>query len=63
MAELLMSSINKYTEFKLSVFMLNFSTAIVQCQISMDSLSEAITQLEFLKELQPTIGKSAVSYC
>ncbi|KAF7255838.1 hypothetical protein EG68_07851 [Paragonimus skrjabini miyazakii] len=32
---------------------------IVQCQLAQDSLKEASTQLEFLKELQHTTGKNA----
>ncbi|CAH8526218.1 unnamed protein product [Heterobilharzia americana] len=33
--------------------------AIVKCQLVQNNLQEASTQLEFLNELQPTIGKSA----
>ncbi|CAH8549408.1 unnamed protein product [Schistosoma rodhaini] len=37
--------------------------AVVQCQLLQNNLQEASTQLEFLSELQPTIGKSSeVSY-
>ncbi|CAI2728811.1 unnamed protein product [Schistosoma spindalis] len=37
--------------------------AVVKCQLLQNNLHEASTQLEFLSELQPTIGKSSeVSY-
>ena len=40
---------------------LYFSTGIIRCQLLENQLDDAAQQLEFLNEIQQSIGRSAVS--